>query len=331
MDKKIIIITAVIVAVILAGGGAFYYFKIWQNKNKNDNAVVVEKASDFPKNLENDTNEKIIFFRRTDNGNEILQYDLGQKEERLIFTDRDEQLKINFVGNIALLKNEVIVYFGSDSSGKIAVVNLKDSAKTIINESFTKPQTLAQSSDGQTVVYSQTNPETNQSTIFQMARDGSNKRLLWESEKSITYLAINQNGDKIAYTTDSKDHHSTIEILDANTLKNNQIYASDNQILSLQYHPDNQIIFTEGLNNQIQTGKVMVTLDGGSLRKIFETKKDFPWAAKVSNDFLDTAFILVEYKDKFDQALSGEADFIKVGEESINKVGSGNLIIGWQL
>lgn len=331
MKKNVYIIIAALAALVLIAA-AIYYFKYYMSRKTPNQNPVVEKASDFtlaPGAA--DTKEKVIYFKRTDGGNEIRQYDLAKKEDKLIFSDSSQEIKINLIGGYADLKDEILAYIGTDSSGKLMIISAASGETAIINQSFAKPTALAISPDGQNIVYSNAQANSTKFAIIEMKRDGTNKRQLFESESTLTALALSRNDGSVAFISAS-GKKTAIDVLDIATLKNNEIYSSNNQILSIQFHQNGKIIFSEGQNGNIQSGRAFVIdADGGSLKKIFATKKDYPASVAVSSDFSVSAFILTTFTDKFEINKQGSADFIKVGDESINKIGDANLIIGWRI
>lgn len=324
MNFKIII---AIIGFLVIGSGIFYYQRNISSKNKEKNNTTLEKTTDFEKNdLQSKTQAKILIWLKQEENNEIISYDLKNDEKKLIFTDTDEDFKIQTIGNYAYLSNELIIYSG-DTTGQLRIIKLdENNTTTTVADPISRLQNFALSPDGKSILFQASE------NLYKMASDGSNKRELVKNKTSISTLGWDKNAENIVFTQNQENQKAKITTLNLESLQENEIYNSDNQILNLDWHPDDRLVFSEGSDGKIQSGKVFVlNRDGGEKKLVLTTKKDFPYTANISPDFTDMAFILKTFADKFDENINGQAAYVQIGDDQINKISNGQIILGWML
>lgn len=327
MKFKIII---AIISVLIVSGGIFYYLRYYQRDTKVSKTMTLEKSSDYTKSANNfQTKKKLLIFQKKDDSNEISSYDLALKERKVIFSDIDSEQKIERIGNYAYFSNEVLIFVGT-STGKLAVVGA-DGNMADISDNILKPEVMAISPDGQLVAYVLPSVEKDGSyNLYQISRKGINKRQLLANTPPINEISYDKNSEKIGILQTLIDKKSQISVLNTNSLQLDKIYTTDNPISTIFYHQNGRIIFSEGSDAKMTAGTIYSIFDNGAdKKKILQTKKGFPYSAATSSDFLDTAYVLKEFTDKVDGNLPGEATIVAVGDNMENKIGTGNIILGW--
>lgn len=333
MNKTIIYI---IIGLIVFGAGWFglnYYNKQKKLNNLQKNINTTAKPAELSSKPINNSNGKLIYQVSDDEGMGIFLYDTQSNAKNLIFNDHDETLKIKKIGGLAYITQEILVWIkAEDAIGQLATIKIKDGGKyEVIADNFSQKNALDISPDGKFISYvSFSNAESDYGySLYQMSKDGSNKRKIISSESEIKNISYNKEGNKLAYSQNIDDKFNIFIIGTAGD-EASSIYKSTNPIVSISWNENEKIVFTEGLDNRLGKGAILsLDADGKNLSKISETLKDFPYSAQLSNDFNNLAFVLKTYQDNVVENLSGQLVYQKVENKKIDELGEANQIIGW--
>lgn len=331
MSQKNIIITIIIVALLVLLVGILVFKD--QNKELNNTASALKKSSDFVKVDGSQTiGGKIYYTTYKDGVTEIIAYDLSQKENKLVYSDADEDYKLTTFGSFAYLSQEYVVLQKKDNDQQLVKIKLTDTTdvndKKVLSENFTPLESLAASPDGQTIFYSNwlTQDGKKKYYLYQTTLENKNLRQFFVSEDPIKNIVSNKNGSEVAFLQGSE----RIIVLNLDTLKEKEIYHSSGKIYSLTWHENGNLIFTESENEKFVSGEIMsCDKNGGAVMKILETKNNFPDSPVVSPDFLATAYGLKNLTESYNPDIAGEINYTLIGDEVVNKIGSGLTIIAW--
>lgn len=327
MSQKNIIIIIIVTALLLL---SFFIFENKITKTKKSSDTLLKTSSDFTKaDLGLTVGGKIYYESNQDGVTKIISYDLSQKENKDIFSDIDDDFKLTTLGNFAYLSQEYIALQKNGNKNQIVSLKLSDKVeKKIIFDNFSQIESLAVSSDGQTIFYTTaiSVDDLTRHYLYQISRDNHNFRQLYSSDDPISNLSSNKNGDAVVFILNDKN----ILVLNVDSLKQKEIYSSGNQISALMWHENGDLIFTQSNDQKLSSGKILaIDENGNNLKKILETQNDFPDLPIVSPDFLATVYDLKKFPKDYDANLSGEINFSLIGESILNKIGTGQKIIAW--
>lgn len=341
LNKKII---GILIFVIIVAIGAVGYF----NRsffNSQDNTILnlqstpktstnTDKTTDtiISTNKNQDTSESIVFAQFKDGNKEIYKTDFKGQNKKTIYTDTDENLKIKKFGGLAYLSKEILVLIGDDPIGKLEVIKADGSGqKSIINESFGNPSSLAISPDGKIIAFSNfSNVEADYGyNVYTISRDGQNRRKITGSVEEISSLSWNKDGSKLAFIKTYKDKRTEIDVANLDSSKVGSIYNSSQQILTLHWNPNNKITFSLA-TNKLAAGEIwLCSSDGSEMQKLYSSKKDLPVYSNLSSDTLNFNFISVNFGDNFDEYREGQLNSLEISGSSIQKIGNANISLGW--
>lgn len=322
--------------LVVVAVSAWYLSKdsITVNNTVSNNAIEKDEVLIPPSTKS--TNEKIIFVSIKDNVKEIIQSDESGKNKKTIFTDKDEERKINKFGGLAYLSQEVLAVTGEGPVGKLEMIKLDGSGnKSVIIESFSSSSPLSISPDGKTIAYvSFSNAEKDYGySLNTINREGSNRRSIVKSEKEITSISINKDSSKIAYISTDKDGKSEIFVANIDSGKSNLIYSSSHSIFSLNWNQNDRITFTVAVD-KLKTGEIWaIDSNGSNDEKIYSKNDEFPIYSFISLDFLNMTYLIEKYTDGYNATQEGNIFSADLKNNSLssekNNIGNANLILGW--
>ena len=327
MSQKNIIILIIGALLILLASVLIYNDK---NQKAKDTTTVFKKLSDFTKaESSQSVGGRIYFTTNKDGISEIVFYDLSLKENKSIFSDKDEEYKLTMLDSYAYLSQEYIAIQKKDNQNQLVAIKLSDTnEKNILSDNFSPLDSLAVSPDGQTIFYSSflvTNG-VKKYYIYQVSRDNQNLRQVFTGEDSVKNIVSNKNGSEIAFI----QNEERIIVLNVDTLKQREIYHSGGKIYALSWHENGNLIFTQSENKKFIAGKILsCDKNGGNLKKVLETKNSFPDSPVISPDFLATAYGIKNFTESYNPDLEGEINFTLIGDEAVNKIGLGLSVIAW--
>ena len=331
MSQRNIIITIIIVALLVLIVGILVFKD--RNKELNNTTSALKKSSDYVKAGGSQTiGGKIYYTTYKDGVTEITAYDLSQKENKLVYSDADEDFKLTTFGSFAYLSQEYIVIQKKDNERQLVSLKLTDTSdannKKVLSENFTPLESLAASPDGQTIFYSNwlTQDGKKKYYLYQTTRENKNLRQVFTSGDPVINIVSNKNGSEVAFLQGNEK----IVVLNLGTLKEKEIYHSSGKIYSLSWHESDNLIFSESPNDKFSSGKIMsCDRNGDSVKKILETKNNFPDSPVVSPDFLATVYGLKNFTESYNPDIAGDINYTLIGDEVVNKIGSGLAIIAW--
>lgn len=330
------LISYILIAIIIIGGGVWYYLATI--KSNRSPIKVVQKKEEIAQILpvttdDKYTKEKIIFASFGENNKEIISYDLISKERKVLFTDADEEQKIKQFGGLAYLSKEILVFVGDGPVGKLEIIKVDGSGKKeIINDSFGKTSVLSISPDGELITYvGFSNAEADYGYgIYQIGRDGSNRRKLVNFEDEVKNVVWSPDSSQIAYQKNNKNGQKEIGIVDVESGKTESLYTTADPIATLSWNENEQLLITKGKDGKYSTGEVvLINPKNGSAKKIVETEKDMPSYANISADNINIDYIITAFGDNFDNSKAGQIYVSLTGGDNLEKLDSANIILGF--
>src|SRR4030042_3479884 len=336
MAKKIFLI---ILGLVVVGGVAWYvdrnFMRTKGTNSTQEPAVPESDATVTPLPAENtnkNTSESIVFLVNNENSKEIIKSDV-KGSRKTLFTDEDEEFKIQKIGGLAYYASEVLVLTGKGdpSSNKLEGIKTDGSGKkeTIVG-SFGDPAAIAISPDGKSIGFvSFSNVEEDYGySIYTMTRDGSNRRKQVTADKEIRGLSWNKDSNKVAFIKLGDSGKSTIQITDVEKEKTNEIFSTDKVILGLTWNESGKISFSVAPAGKLSESQFLViNPDGGNQKKIFETTKGALVSPALSSDNLNLAYALGALKDKIEEDVPADVYIGKSSGKNLDKIQKGNLVI----
>ena len=335
MVKKVLISLA---ALVVIGGVVWfidrYFFPPSIRQTTDSNLGEISDLVSDEKKKE-DTTDKIVYLSEDDQAKKVVLADLAGKDKKTLFSDAEEEAKIKKIGSLAYLTNEVLILAGKSDSveNQLEVIKTDGSGqKEVIVEAFGTPESLAISPDGKTVAYvSFSNVEKDYGfSLYTMARDGTNKRLINRGDREMRSLSWNKEGDKIAFWTTTSEEKTEIQIVEVESTKNKSIYSSEQNMTSLSWNEEGKIIFGQYERDKNTSVIKAINEDGSGQVKILETTEGVANFIYLSSDNLNVTFLLTQLKDgKIEENTNGEIETAKSSGENLKKIADGFSIAGW--
>ena len=335
MKNKLI---PIIIILILIGAGAYYFDRYYL---KGNSSKVVEKASvddikttkdTKDQNVKN-TADSLIYLAGSEGTKEIISINAEGQNKKILYTDRDEALKIRSLSHVAYLSFEALAYVSADNSksGKFYIIKLDQSGKKDEIDNIFEPSSISISPDGQQIAYVVfSNAEINYgNNILLVNRKGENRREIFHSDESISSLSFSPDSKSVAFVKSDNQGKSVISKVNIDSAKENQIFSASTPIPAISWSKDNKIIFTKS-DTKYETGEIIeMDADGKNDKKIMETKNGLGVYAIFSGDGLNIAYIAVTFNGKFEKNAEGDIKVSSNLGQNINKIGSGSMILGW--
>lgn len=320
MIKKIILIILGLLILLI---GAFVLLKF---KINNTNSVdKTSKSQDSSKELSG----RIYFVSNNDDSRQINYYDATKKETQTIFSDKNEDYKLEKIGSFSSLANEYFTYMKNSDSGQMVALKLGDKLeKNVLRENFSKPESIAADPLGKTIYYSNaiSTDGTGQHFLYEESRGGKNKRLIYQSKFEILNLQVSSDAKKVIFTQEE----NKILSIDLDSLKQDEIYKSGAKIYDLTLSSDGNLIFTEGDAKTLNSGIVFTFKPGSKeLKKVLTLKDNMPASPLISLDNQTVVAIQKNFKEKYEATQSGDLVYLRVGSDKNNKIGTAIYNIYW--
>jgi Tol biopolymer transport system component len=331
-NKKIL---SGLLALVIIGAGAYL---VDRYVLKNSTGAITQKPAVDDLNSKvaatpstADTSDKIVYLQNNNDAKEVVVDSAAGGAAKVLFTDQDEDQKIQVAADIAYLSREVLLFSGNDTSGKLLIVKLDGSGnKEVIND-FSEPLALAVSPDGQKIAYVIfSNVESSYGNNIVIAnRKGENRRVLFNTQDTINDLAFSEDGSELIFAKTNADGKSAISILSLDTPKENVIYQGDSNIPTLAWSKSGQIIFTLADAKFTSSSVFLMNESGGNLQKILETKNGVASFPSLSSDLLDISYLAATYQGKFATGVLGDVKVSTAKGQNITKISSGIQVLGW--
>jgi Tol biopolymer transport system component len=326
--------------VLVAAAGWFTYTR---QKAYRKDAFSTAPSVPSPQITEpTETKEKsytLIGYSQTSAATEIFSVNLTDKKRRIIFTDRDENLKVRQLRRAVAATDEVLAYLakkGEQEPKVLGMIKLTDPVKiTTLLDGFGSSDVPIPSPDGKKiayVVFSNADPDYGYSLLI-MNRDGSNKRRLIKREKLIRGPAFSPDGQEIAFLADTGSG-TVIEKINSNgTGEVERLAEFTNEIVYDLYWGDALYFGKRGKEESLANGGEIYRLSekGTGLSRV-TTNDSFDGYPVVSPDGKKLSLIRTKFpQDKYTAAAEFTLVVINMDNRSEIELGSSDGILSWQV
>lgn len=201
--------TLLLILLLSLGLGVFLYAR----QRSYQELTTPTAPSDGPRveepSVQNEPAYDLLAYTTTSAASEIVTVSLADQKKRIVFTDKDETLKVKGLRTATADGREVLTLMAKKDEARgsvLALVPTDGSGKIrTLLENFGSSEIPIPSPDGKAIAYIVfSNAESDYGySLFVMNNDGSNKRRILRSETMLQYPAFNSEGTKIAYITES--------------------------------------------------------------------------------------------------------------------------------
>lgn len=239
--------------------------------------IVSDGLSASPATATNAPNE-LILLDQSKTSDEIVNYNLATHTRTVLFTDKDEPVKIKQITNLTADGNEVLAVVGkpnADTSGSLWAIALDGSGKTTpLIDRFNSPWPPAVSPDGSLLAYVDfSNAEIDGGYQLIVAhRDGSQPRTVVTASSAMTQPIFSHDGQSIDYVQDKAPSGAVIMNVNITSKKSKSIATFTDRVpYDLAVGADGNLVFIDGTGSQTglyqltagQTDPVKLTVPSG--------------------------------------------------------------------
>lgn len=287
----------IIIILLLVG----IYYSVYSKDSSNDpiNKVEDKKITTSEEISQNDNNNEdnqisyngtLYYTKNSDNVVEIFSKK-DNEEEKLIYTDSDEDNKIKFTHSMTNSAKilALIAPKNQDFGGSLYLINSDGSGeKEQIIEQFTSPQPPAISSDESNIAYVLfSNAEMEYGfSLYIMNLNGENKVKIDNDETMISNPTFDQNVKNIAYLKNNKLVYS-----DLDGAQKKEIYSlkSNEQLESMNWDNENSILISvyDGTKSKI----ISINPETNDNDILYEASYIITNPTYVDSDYTSLAFI----------------------------------------
>lgn len=338
MNKRILLIVGFVVAIVVAVG-IFWYIRQRGYRFEQDTGVgpppgpqIIEEEKDTP------TAYEIVGYTTSSAGTEIFTISPFDAKRRIVFTDRDENLKIKTLRSTFGDGRRVLAHLAKKNEHTptvLGVLTIEGAAGiTTLLENFGATEAPVPSPDGKKVAYivfSNADPDVGYSVMV-MNNDGSNKRRLIRRDALITSLAFAPDGTKLAFVADTG---SGMAIQTVN------IDGSTEAVMIAEY--TNEIVYDLRWGNNLVFGKrpraetdankgelYSLSETGSGLRRL-TTNDSFDGSPIILPDGTTLALLRTTFSSgKYSTAGEMTLMTIAMDDNRETELGSADGILGWR-
>ncbi len=302
-QNSLYVIGFILVTIIAMGIYFSVYSKNSDNKNtlnKTTNTSATNPtSSDASVTAANDTLNfsGTIYYTREEDGHYELFSKGNNSEEKLLYTDSDENEKIKFVKSMTSSAKFLALIAPNDQNfgGSLYLIASDGSGnKEKIVDEFASPQPPIISSDEEKIAYILfSNAEMEYGfSLYAMSKNGENKVKIDTSSSMISNPVFDQNSKNIAYLKDNE-----IIISDIDGAKKNTIYTLDNgnQLESINWDIETNILIS--VNNSTETEIINIDPTNGDTKSIYKSNDILTSPVFVDSDENIIAFVNSQTKN----------------------------------
>jgi len=332
MNQKIAV---VVLTLLVVGFSAWYFDQNFVRESKQ--GAVSSSTKDQNQNKEDEvliTSEKLLVLDGTERVKNILEFNALGKEKQTIYSEKAEA-KIKKVGSLSYLSKEnPVLVSNTNGSLSLDIINIgsneKDSNAARLIENFVNPISFCLSPQGSRlgyVAFSNTDKDYGFS-LYVSSNAGKDKVKVSQNEEEISFPTFNREENKLAFMEKNASNKETIKVYDLDTKKTQTIYETKNHLFSINWAPNDVIIFSEGVVDQWKNSQIyLMSETGGDLRKIYETTGGIAIDLNVSSAGEAFAYKLITSIAQINEMAPIYATPVK-GGKSI-KIYSGYKVLGW--
>lgn len=274
---------------------------------------------------------KIVYLQKSSGVNNICVQE-SKNDKKIVYTDKDEELKIKSVKSITSNGKVLAVLAPNDQlfGGKLYLIPIDGSGKKeLLVDEFASPQTPVISSNAKSIAYILfSNIEEDFGfSLNSMNVSGKNKLQIDHDDSLISYPAWSPDSKNIAYIK-GNNPNMKVFVSDDNGTERTEVYsiASDKKISGLSWSNQNIIILTlVGLKDS--NNSEIISADVNS-KKTISLLKD-------RNNSLSDALLIDEKKENFIYLQSNNSqqdnNNLNIGNRRNDSsfINTANSIIGW--
>ena len=181
--------------------------------------VIVDKTTTTPSVTKAAADYDLVFLMTSGGVNQIVIVNPATQKRQVMYTDKDETLKLKLIGNMTATGSEVIALMGEatqDFGGSLWAIKLDGSGlATRLIADFTAPWPPVFSPDGTHIAYvTFSNAEADYGFSLILAnRDGTAKKILVRDNLPLTQPIFSPSGQQLAYVRQTTDPAGGGEIL----------------------------------------------------------------------------------------------------------------------
>lgn len=317
MNQKVF---TIILVLTIIGGLAWYLDRNYLQSENNP-----QSETPSPGSSSNSTGSQAdLFYVTSGAAREIWRVDL-EEGVRKIFTDADEREKIVKFSNLAASTGEVVAV---TASNKLVKINLKNPKLEILQDSFSKPDTLSLSASGNQIVYTRfSNIEENYGyTLYQEDKTGQNKRTLLSSESTIFSPSISPDNTQIVFAATSGTE-AELNLVDIESGDKRNLAKFAGQIIESVDWQNGRIYFTT--RGIAENSGIIYKIDpkGEKEEKITTFEGGTANFLSLFNDKI--AYLVGQYAGKLNDTTSGQIYVIDIPSLVKTPLKKGVQILGW--
>ncbi|MBI2263261.1 hypothetical protein HYU72_01305 [Candidatus Berkelbacteria bacterium] len=268
--------------LFLAVGYLFYYFRtdIFSRPAPKTETLTEETLPQVKEEKKEEFTGGLYYFEAGTGGSEIFRLDLLTNEKKLVFTDKDENLKIKQIGGSVTKKKKVLLAVGEEKSvfaSELYFVSLDGKAtKEKLEFSLVSPQPPSVSADGEQILYIVfNNAEKDFGFMLNIVdRNGQNKRQLAKSAVTISKPVFQDNGRLVAYVVSQPEGDELWQVGVEEAVPQKIRGFTNQTVVSLVWSNDGYLVsLGEKISGGVKNTEIyLLGKDGQELSKLTENK-----------------------------------------------------------
>jgi len=328
----------ILVTFIIALG--VFLSKASPTAKKSDDST---KLSSVQSTDDNSTSvsDGILFLTNSSDATNIYSFSPSDKTKKIIFTDKDENLKIKQCQSLTLDGKKILATFGTQNDNFISslwfIASDGKGDKEKLLDNFASPSAPIISPDGKKIAYTVfSNVEFDYGfSLLTANTDGTNKQTIDKDKGSIANINFSPDGQYILYTKGTESGKSGLYKTNLNSHKNEEIYSLKDKeaIYSVTVSKNNQVAISMGTigNNLLNEAEIYILdINGKNMSKLFsnDTHENY---LSFSPDGTKLAYLSIKYDANPKNAnIPGTINLADVGNKTFVSLGQdADVIIGW--
>lgn len=339
MKSRSKLFLGLILIVFIVAFGVFFSKATPSEKQTSDSSKISSPQS-VVSDSDNISDEIIYLTNSTDTTN-IYSMNPNDKSKKIVFTDKDENIKIKQCQSITLDGKKILAAFNLKDDNFISslwFISADGSgSKEKLLDSFASPLPPIVSPDGKKMAYTIfSNVELDYGFSLLIANnDGTNKQTIAKDKNSIANITFSPDNKYVFYSKGTESGQSGLFRTALSSNESTEIYALKDKeaIYSVSISKNNQIAISKGPigNNMLNEAEIyLLDINGKSVNQLFsnDTHENY---LSFSPDGTELAYMSIKYEANPKNAnVSGTiylADIKAKTFVSLNQ--DADIIVGW--